>query len=461
MTSINHEPEIEVITIEVPPPVVEVINLMVPGQQGPPGLFDLGTVTTGAPGTDASAVLHSQVDGHQTIDLIVPRGDIGAQGPPNVLNIGAVSTGAAGSSASVTVTGTSPTQTLNLNIPRGDKGDKGDQGIQGIQGIKGDTGLTGPKGDQGIQGVKGDIGLTGPKGDQGIQGVKGDKGDQGIQGIQGLQGIQGIKGDTGSTGAAGPANVLTIGTVANGSSAAATLTGTSPSQVLNLTLPQGIQGVQGVKGDQGIQGIQGVQGPVGEVSQSSLTSQLATFKTTMLNTIYPVGAIYMSTASTNPAAALGGTWVAWGSGQVPVGFDSTQTEFSTVEQTGGTKTVTLTAAQSGLPAHNHIQDAHNHTQNSHNHTQNAHNHIDGWAGVNAAASYGVIGSQPTGNLNSQGGQSTENHALTSSTTATNNAATATNIATTATNQANAAANASAAHNNLQPYIVCYMWKRTA
>ena len=42
---------------------------------------------------------------------------------------------------------------------------------------------------------------------------------------------------------------------------------------------------------------------------------------------------------------FGGTWVAWGAGRVPVGVDTTDTDFDTVEETGGTKSVTLTAAQ--------------------------------------------------------------------------------------------------------------------
>jgi hypothetical protein len=55
-------------------------------------------------------------------------------------------------------------------------------------------------------------------------------------------GATGPTGPTGSTGATGPANSLAIGTVttgASGSSAAATITGTAPSQTLNLTIPQG------------------------------------------------------------------------------------------------------------------------------------------------------------------------------------------------------------------------------
>lgn len=59
------------------------------------------------------------------------------------------------------------------------------------------------------------------------------------------------KGDTGSTGAtgeAGPPASLSIGTVTSGSTASATITGNAPSQVLNLVLPQGIAGSDGANG---------------------------------------------------------------------------------------------------------------------------------------------------------------------------------------------------------------------
>jgi cyclophilin family peptidyl-prolyl cis-trans isomerase len=46
----------------------------------------------------------------------------------------------------------------------------------------------------------------------------------------------------GPAGPAGPANNLTIGTVTSGATAAASITGTTPNQVLNLTLPQGPPG---------------------------------------------------------------------------------------------------------------------------------------------------------------------------------------------------------------------------
>lgn len=56
-----------------------------------------------------------------------------------------------------------------------------------------------------------------------------------------------LKGATGSTGATGPANTLTIGTV-NSGAAAASITGTAPNQVLNLTLQTGSTGATGATG---------------------------------------------------------------------------------------------------------------------------------------------------------------------------------------------------------------------
>lgn len=60
---------------------------------------------------------------------------------------------------------------------------------------------------------------------------------------------------------------------------------------------------------------------------------------------WPVGSIYESTNNTNPSTLFGGTWEEFGKGQVLVGYDSSQTEFNSVPKTGGAKTVTLTEAQ--------------------------------------------------------------------------------------------------------------------
>ena len=52
---------------------------------------------------------------------------------------------------------------------------------------------------------------------------------------------------------------------------------------------------------------------------------------------YPVGAIYMSVSPTSPASLFGGTWTSWGSGRVPIGINSSDSDFNTVEKTGGSK----------------------------------------------------------------------------------------------------------------------------
>ena len=57
----------------------------------------------------------------------------------------------------------------------------------------------------------------------------------------------------------------------------------------------------------------------------------------LLDIFYPVGSIYMSVNNTNPSTLIGGTWEVWGAGRVPVGVDTSQTEFETVEKIGGSK----------------------------------------------------------------------------------------------------------------------------
>lgn len=130
-----------------------------------------------------------------------------------------------------------------------------------------------------------------------------------------------------------------------------------------------------------------------------------------LDKIYPVGSIYMSVNSTNPSNYFGGTWVSWGQGRVPVSVKSSDSSFSTVEKTGGEKSHTLSIDE--IPSHTHSI-----TKNS------------------------VAGAQSlyTPYYQSQSGASFPNPAD------------EIQIGYTGGNSA---------HNNLQPYITCYMWKRTA
>lgn len=131
--------------------------------------------------------------------------------------------------------------------------------------------------------------------------------------------------------------------------------------------------------------------------------------------VYPIGSIYINaTDDTNPADLLGvGTWVAWGVGKAIVGIDTGDTDFDTAEETGGEKTHTLTTAE--MPVHTH----------------NIGGHSNG----------DFIGTTGGG----QGGWSLAMGG-------TNN-----NIYRIHTKNAGSGN----AHNNLQPYQVGYVWKRTA
>lgn len=157
--------------------------------------------------------------------------------------------------------------------------------------------------------------------------------------------------------------------------------------------------------------------------------------------IYPVGSIYMSVNSTNPSTYFGGTWVAWGSGRVPVGINTSDTNFASAEQTGGVKTVTLTTSQ--IPSHTHTFTGSSATTSSngaHTHTLNLNK--TAWSG--SSSSRVVV-------------DSTDYTALTNNKTSSNGAHTHTLTA----KGSNANTGGGGSHTNLQPYIVCYMWKRTA
>ena len=67
----------------------------------------------------------------------------------------------------------------------------------------------------------------------------------------------------------------------------------------------------------------------------------------LLNTFYPIGTIYESTASTNPSSFMGGTWERFGNGKVLIGVDETDTDFATPSKTGGSKTNTHNHSKNG------------------------------------------------------------------------------------------------------------------
>lgn len=165
-----------------------------PGPQGPSGTITIGSVTT-VPSTTPAAVTNAGTDTDAIFNFVIPRGvdgiigGDGPAGPSNVLQIGTVETGLPGTNAIATITGTSPSQTLNFVIP---KGDTGAQGIQGVKGDKGDaaatinvgtttTGAAGTNASVTNSGTSSAVVLnfTIPQGPQGIQGPEGPAGADG------------------------------------------------------------------------------------------------------------------------------------------------------------------------------------------------------------------------------------------------------------------------------------------
>ena len=134
-------------------------------------------------------------------------------------------------------------------------------------------------------------------------------------------------------------------------------------------------------------------------------------KSAALDSIYPVGAIYTAITSGSPATVFGGTWVSFGQGRVLVGHDDAadpDTDFvapsgdGSSVLLGGAKTHTLSVDE--IPSHTHGFT------------------LENARGTGAEGSEDGASSFSTVNTDATGG--------------------------------------GGAHNNLQPYVVVYMWKRT-
>lgn len=159
-------------------------------------------------------------------------GPQGAIGPSNVLSVAATNTISAGQSASVTISGTSPSQTLTFNIPRGQDGILGGPGPSNVLSIG--TVTTGASASATITGTSPSqvLNLVLPKGDTGATGPAGSVGP---------------KGDAAATITVSP----TVTTSAAGTNAAVTNSGTSSDVVLNFTIPRGADGATGATGPAG------------------------------------------------------------------------------------------------------------------------------------------------------------------------------------------------------------------
>lgn len=135
----------------------------------------------------------------------------------------------------------------------------------------------------------------------------------------------------------------------------------------------------------------------------------------LLPSIYPVNCIYTELSGTNPATTFGfGVWAQFGQGQVLVGQKAADTDFQTVLATGGEKTHLLSITE--MPAHTHTT---------------APAASDG--NVLAGGSGGVAAALQIGG--------TSYNAY--------------------NNPASSSTGSGGTHNNLQPFVVVYMWRRTS
>lgn len=147
----------------------------------------------------------------------------------------------------------------------------------------------------------------------------------------------------------------------------------------------------------------------------------------VMKLLNPIGTIREFSVSTNPGTLLGfGTWSAYGTGRFTIAIDSGDTQFDTVDETGGAETVTLTTTE--LPAHTHTGT----TASDGAHTHNV-------EGSSAGGSGGTrIDAQTSGVTDVTSSNGAHTHTFTT-----------------------ASAGTGSAFSIMNPYIVVYRWVRTA
>lgn len=148
----------------------------------------------------------------------------------------------------------------------------------------------------------------------------------------------------------------------------------------------------------------------------------------LLDFLHPVGSIYMSTSATNPTNLFGGTWVAWGAGRVPVGFSGGDGNFNSSEKAGGSKTINiehnhgLSNARAAVGRADSSLSTMSYTSGGNPHNVYFDREFSYYGGISGGSKHATDTSLIYGNTNNGG---------------------------------------STAASVLQPYITCYMWKRTA
>ena len=153
----------------------------------------------------------------------------------------------------------------------------------------------------------------------------------------------------------------------------------------------------------------------------------------LINKIYPVGSIYMSMSATNPATLFGvGTWARISQGRMLLGADDSTYKAGA---TGGEAAHTLSVNE--MPEHSHTGTTSTNGEHSHSASW-----LYAWGGSDTwnyfAKSYSDSPGRASGGSFTIDNAGNHDHTFT-----TNNTG------------------GGVAHNNMPPYLVCYIWQRTA
>lgn len=161
-----------------------------------------------------------------------------------------------------------------------------------------------------------------------------------------------------------------------------------------------------------------------------------------MDLVYPIGSIYISTDDTNPGSGTspkfpGTTWEAFAKGKMLVGYDNTSgSSFGTGGATGGREKMAL--SDTNIPSHQHtIPDMQTSEVGNHQHK--------GWHRYTTdGGSAGLLVGQGDGSVTSNNivqGAGAHSHTISGYVTG--------------------ATGSGAEFNIMNPYVVVYMWKRTA
>ena len=220
------------------------------------------------------------------------------------------------------------------------------------------------------------LNLVLPKGDKGEKGETGDPGQDGRDGATGPTGPQGAQGATGPTGPAGP-NLVSKATQVSGFSTGQVLY-VNGSVVGAKTLTAAGIGAAVVDPNSGFSGAARAAtqlatartltiGKTGRAFDGTANLNWTLADLGILDFVYPVGSIYEWSSSGISGAPdlstvekvkvhFGGTWEEYGKGRVLVCADSGQSEFDSVGKTGGETKHALTGEENGQHAHEYAVD---------------------------------------------------------------------------------------------------------